>query len=570
MTIGGFQVGGSVEAGYRFTHIGGREDRYKEVVNLSEGLKLFDLNLLGKDPDSQGVVDYLSLNASGIGDPFPSGRLEIKKSKTYDLVATYKEFKYFFDREDNGFLTDNHDFSQKRRRGSLSLNVLPKEDVQVIFGYSYSARDGNATVPRYPFLLNLDQDLKEQLNEVFLGANFRLGNWDLHVKQSFWSYENKNEIREPAQLVEKRDERVNTSVSTIKGHTRLGERWDLDAAYIYARSDGRADLKSVPEFPTTSSGRGTFDANTHIAEIGLSYLLRRDLIMHLDSRFHSVNQEGNSDTDPDVSRSDYNSMAYTGTAQLEYSPQDNLSLKGGYRFQYRHVHGENFDPNRFDGGSDPAKTNTIGHGWIGSVNWRPYKFLSLYGEYQGATFENPYTWISPQSENLAKVKVKYDTPLKNLNLIGTFLWKRRVNPDQEYRVDIQDYILAATYQPDFLPKLTLDASFTYESIKDKKNIVNATPTPSYIPFTLDSDAYIYSGGFSYDIYKGLGVRANGSFARTTGENSQRFTDGTLSVWYKTKWVTPIVTLEGIRLVDHVVPDNGFNATLVTFSLRKEF
>ena len=44
--MGDFQWGGSIELGYRLTDIEGR-NRYKEVVNLMEGLKLFDLSLYG-------------------------------------------------------------------------------------------------------------------------------------------------------------------------------------------------------------------------------------------------------------------------------------------------------------------------------------------------------------------------------------------------------------------------------------------------------------------------------------------------------------------------------------------
>jgi len=572
LKMGGFQLGGALELGYRFTHVDGSTSRYKEVVNLEDGFRLFDLNFWAKDPDSRGIVDYINLSGSGIGDPYPSGRLEIKKSKTYDLVATYKEFKFFSDREDNGFLSDNHDFSQKRRRGTLTLSVYPKEDLQLNFGYIHSERDGDARVPRYPFILNLTQDLKEQLNEYFVSAAFRAGNWDFYIKQDFWSFSNKNEINEPSRFIEKRNERVNTYVSTLKAHTRLGERWDLDAAYIYAHSEGKAELTTLP-VNIVNPGRGDVLADTHIAELGLSYLLRKDLVVHFDSRFHAVNQDGRANTDPDVTRTDFNSQAYTGTLQLEYSPIENLVLRGGYRFQYRQINAEDFVVNRFDGGKNPSDTTIWAHGWIASANWKPFKALSIYGEYQGAKFENPYTWISPESENLAKVKVKYDTPIPNLNLIGTFLWKRRVNPDQEYRVDIKDYVIAVTYQPSFIPRLSLDASFTYENIKDKKDIANEglTPTPPFTSFTFDSDAYIYSGGISYEgIYKGLGARLGGNFARTRKENPQEYADGILSIWYKNKWVTPIVTLERTYLTDNVKPKDSFDANLITISLRKEF
>jgi len=128
LKMAGFQWGGAIELGYRLTDIDGR-NRYKETVNLMEGLRLFEFSLWGKNLDEKkGLVDYFSLNTSGSGDPFPYGRLEIKKNKVYDLVATYREYKFFSERADTGsFLTDNDNlnFNQKRRRGTLALSVFP-------------------------------------------------------------------------------------------------------------------------------------------------------------------------------------------------------------------------------------------------------------------------------------------------------------------------------------------------------------------------------------------------------------------------------------------------------------
>jgi hypothetical protein len=572
LTWSGFQWGGDIELGYRITDVEGR-NRYKEVVNLSEGLRLFDLSLRGKSLEGKGLADYFNFNLNGIGDPFPSGRLEIKKNKNYDLVASYKEYKYFFDREDDG-LTDSHDFNERRGRGALTLSLFPADDFKLNFGYSHTRRDGDARVPRFvvlPFIV-VEQDLEERLNEYFISADFPVGTWDFHIKQSFWNFENEDRISDPS-LFEKRDEVVSTYVSTIKAHTQFGERWDLDSGYVYAHSKGEADFTTSPEL-AVAPGSGDFNFNTHVFELGLSYLLMKPVILHLDYRFHTLDQDGRSNTDLLVSApanvaTDYNLRAHTGSFQVEWLPLENLTLRAGYRVQYQDIDGENFVPNQFDGGEHPSETDIFSQGWIGSIDWKPFKVLSLSGEYQGADFDNPYTRISPESENIAKAKVKYDTPITNLSLRGSFFWKRKVNPDQEFRVDTHDYVLTMAYQPVFIPRLSLDASVTYERILDKKEIID-TPAGLSSTFVFDQNALIYSGGISYDIYKGLGAKAYGSYAKTWKENSQRYADGVLSFWYKNKWVTPILTLERSYLVDRITRNDSFDANLLTFSLRKEF
>jgi hypothetical protein len=572
VTLGGYQWGGDIELGYRFTDIDGR-DRYKEVFNLMDGLRLFDLSLWGKDLDQKGLVDYFNFNLNGIGDPYPSGRLEIKKNKSYDVVATYKEFKYFFDRTDTT-LTDNLNFNSRNRRGTLTVSLFPTDDFRLNFGYGHAWREGDGVTSRFsvfPFTV-VPQDFDEQLNDYFVSADFPIGGWDFHVKQSFWNFQNKNDITAPT-LFERRDEKVSTYVSTIKAHTQFGDRWDLDTGYVYAYSKGQADLLTAPAFAVTS-GDGDFNFNTHVFELGLSYLLMKPVILHLDYRFHRLDQSGRSDTDLLISApanvpTDYNLVAHTGTFQVEWLPQENLTLRGGYRVQYRDINGENLVRNAFDGGEHPNNTNILAHSWIASADWKPLKVLSLYGEYQGANFDNPYTRISPESENIAKVKVKYDTPITNLSLKGSVLWQRKVNPDQEFRVDTQDYVLTAAYQPVFIPRLSLDASVTYERILDKKDIYNFTPG-LFNTFVFDQNALIYSGGITYEIYKGLGARFYGSYGKTWKETGQRYTDGVLSIWYKNKWVTPIVTVERTYLIDRDRRSDSYDANLLTLSLRKEF
>jgi hypothetical protein len=307
--------------------------------------------------------------------------------------------------------------------------------------------------------------------------------------------------------------------------------------------------------------------------MGLSHLLTQGLLLHLDYRFHTQIQDGNVNNEPDTDSS-YTLYANTGTAQLEYLPRPNLTLRGGYRVQYRDIDFSSGAPRTGVslGGKDPYDTDIWAHGWIGSADWKPYKVLSVFGEYQGAEFDNPYTRISPESENIAKVRVRYDTPIKNLNLTGTGLWRRRVNPDQDYTVDVRDVGLAAVYQPGFLPKLSVDASVTYEMIKNHKDIPNEDFTPTLNQrISFDSNAMILSGGLTYEgIYKGLGARFYGSYAKTTKEDPQVYADGLISMYYKNKWLTPILTFERTYLTDKVTSADGFSANLVTFSLRKEF
>jgi hypothetical protein len=59
LKFGGFQWGGAIELGYRLTDIDGSRGRYKETVNLMDGLRLFDFSLFGKNLNSGTIVVIL-------------------------------------------------------------------------------------------------------------------------------------------------------------------------------------------------------------------------------------------------------------------------------------------------------------------------------------------------------------------------------------------------------------------------------------------------------------------------------------------------------------------------------
>jgi hypothetical protein len=569
----GFQWNGDIELGYRFADIGGSRLRYKETVNLMDGLKLFDLSLMGRAVEGSGnsLIDYFRLSIRDIGDPYPGGRFELKKKQAYNFVASYRQYDYFTDRTDAGFLTDFTSFNATIRRGTLLLSLFPKEDIKLNFGYNYAGKDGDAKVPR-PLLEAQDQDLNERYHEYYASADFSLGVFDLFVKQSYWYYKNNDDINGPI-IVEDRNETTNTYVSTLKGNTRVGERLDLSAGYVYAHSEGRAELQTNPGI-FVLSGKGKTNFNTHIAELGLSYILIKNLILHADYRFDTTDQNGHSNTDtllpaPANAATDFNLTAHTSTFQLEWIPLENLTLRGGYRIQSEDVSGDVYVSNAFDGGKDPGDTQSLNQGWVASADWKPFPFLRMYGTYEGANFSDPYTWISPDNQNIAKFKIKYDTPIRALSLIGSFLWNRRVNPDHDYRRNVQDYTITATYQP--MDTLSVDGSFTYENIKDSKEIFTSAGAVTPVPkVSFDSSATIYSGGVSWDFYKGLGVGLRGNYAKTREETRESYASGVISAWYKNKCVTPIVSFERTYLVDRQNRRDSFDVTLVTLSLRKEF
>ena len=88
-------VQGSITAGYRFTDVRGRQQKFRELFNLRDGFRLHDLTLYGNAGGKNKFVDSYSLDASGIGgDPFVGSQLKVTKERLYDVRVNYRQ-SYF-------------------------------------------------------------------------------------------------------------------------------------------------------------------------------------------------------------------------------------------------------------------------------------------------------------------------------------------------------------------------------------------------------------------------------------------------------------------------------------------
>src|SRR5262245_6029064 len=85
--IGGFETQGSVTAGYRFTDISGRQQKYRELFDLRKGFRVTEFDLSGRAAESSNpAADNYSMNVSGLGgDPYPGGQFAMSKKGLYDL-----------------------------------------------------------------------------------------------------------------------------------------------------------------------------------------------------------------------------------------------------------------------------------------------------------------------------------------------------------------------------------------------------------------------------------------------------------------------------------------------------
>jgi len=328
--VGGFETQGSVTAGYRFTDIRGYRPKYAELFNLQKGFRLMNFNIFGRAKEGTNpFADSYSLNVSGLGgDPFPGGQLTVHKDKLYDLRVSYRQSRYYWNRNDDAILpspsgvsplrglTTNHDWATVRRFGSANLTVHASNNLRFTFEYNRTSRDGvNFTTRELAYFGFPDSEwggymranpyyveapINEMANRFSGGLSYTVRNWNFHYKAGYQTFEQNlswNNIESPQRSINTSDprtakellnhaswsefRRLKTPVSEFSYAGRPTKRLDLRGSYIFFRYRGPATMDSA------------FDGNIRISSppaVYVPYAVSFDSRAHLTEPNHVLDQ----------------------------------------------------------------------------------------------------------------------------------------------------------------------------------------------------------------------------------------------------------------------------------------
>ncbi|MBI4167091.1 MAG: hypothetical protein HY508_15300 [Acidobacteria bacterium] len=311
-TLGPFDTQGSVTVGYRFTDIGGRKEKFKELYNLEQGFRLMDFNLTGRA--STGIADSFSFTASGLGgDPFPGGQFTMRKTNRYDLRVNYRQSYYYWDRNDNvmvppapgvssavasDLMTSNHDFATVRRFGSANLTVHASKKVRLLFEYDRNGRSGvNFTTRTLDYFGSsstwgsflranpyyVEAPIHESTNRFTGGISYSPRNWSLHYRLGYQTFHQlmdwanvespqltfetsnsarNNEALNSAQWTETRE--LKTPVSEFSVHGRPNRRVELRGGYLFYRYKGPDTMQAIFDGNARTNSSGSIVAPYHV------------------------------------------------------------------------------------------------------------------------------------------------------------------------------------------------------------------------------------------------------------------------------------------------------------------
>jgi hypothetical protein len=241
---------GSVSLGTRSVDVAGAITKYREDLNLEDGVRLFDLNLHYAPPrDSESIVDRADLSARNLGgDPNESVSLSVRKYGAYDLKVNHRRSQYFYEdtlvpaelasiESVTGGDFHSFDFERVRDTASLALNLSP--DTKLSFGLERQARVGESVttfdIQRDEF--ELDRPIDESLNSLTAGIQHSWDKITVVFQEEIKEFDNTSAVFLPG-----------ASAGTNPLDPAGLQFYFLDQSYDY---DSRAHLLRVVANPTT-------------------------------------------------------------------------------------------------------------------------------------------------------------------------------------------------------------------------------------------------------------------------------------------------------------------------------
>src|SRR5262245_51062758 len=464
--LGGFENQGSVTAGYRFTDISGRRDKYLELLDLRSGFRVNEFDLFGRASEKgSGLADTYSVNASGLGgDPYPGGQLAISKAGLYDLRVNYRQHYYYWNRNDDqpnpgGLpgLTINHDWATVRKLGSMNFNLHATEHLRFTFDYNRNSREGLTFVTRGLDYFGRSDDwggyvranpyyMQAPVNEVAnrfdggIGYNWR--DWNFFYRLGYQAFEQNlpsDDVVSPERSIALGDpvtasellkrasfnqfRRLKTPISEFSYVGRARSRVQLRGGYIFYRYRGpvsqnadfngtaRVTTNTFTNYSVSENDRAQVSEPNHVVDQGVTFKLSNAWNLSTDYRYSRFTEDGilTADSLRDSSTavageylSNWRSDLHIVDLSLEFAPGNKLLVRPGIRFIDRGVRVLEDDV------VDPLRTKHSKFvAPILSVFYAPSPRFTIRGNIQSITNDTPYTRISPRTDVAGRWITRY-------------------------------------------------------------------------------------------------------------------------------------------------------------------
>ncbi len=559
------ELKGNFEFGYRYVDINGNRDKYYEDLNLRKGPRLLTLNFdILSSGKYKNFFDLLNIYASTIGgDPFESYGFNMKKYGSFNFRYSHRKSTYYYKdtilppaladlSTSNG--GDFHIFNFERYSDSIFFDVRFLKRAKLSVSFDRQRKSGESTtsidIGRDEF--EFDKPIDELKTEYKAGLQIDLDKADIYLEGSYHEYENHSRLFLPGFSAGADSQNVDNP--TVLNFFELLTPYDytmpmftaklnfrpinrIRATFAFTYSDMEMDMNyretalgvdytGLP-LDYTDTGSAEINRKFNLVDFDISLKVVDWAYLIGGFRYNKLKQDGELDIEATTYDSliDMNTTIYEAGAQV--LPYKTLSLSGGVRFESRDALYETDTP------EEEVTTERTTFFINGNYNFS--NKLSLLGEYERGTYNNPYTLISVTDLNRFKVRAKIK-PVYGLNLILSYLLRDMENEDSGGEYNSNTLAIDVAYN--LKSKFDMSAGYSYQKIKT--SITNVIPFQlTFPPFTLteatwnilyESKNNILRGALKYKFNANLSAGATVHYSKNTGTWELDWT--TIQGWVK--------------------------------------
>ncbi len=459
-----FNVDGRFDLGFRWRDSRGNENKFFEDLNYRTGPRLFDFDLNVTPTTDEGPFDILSVDATGLGDPFQSFGVTLKEYGRFNFRFRRNESQYFYrdtllphdladiDKSTGG---DFHTFDFNRVNDRIDFDFNFSRRAKVFVKLNRQTRLGESTtsldISRDEF--ELDRPLDETKSDYTVGFEIYLDQGSVYFDQTYRDYESDGRVFLPgASLGENAAPDDPTELffyeqllpfdftmpqTTAKLNVRPTERLTVNAGLVLSTLDAQFTEQEVARgiqftgapLDTFERDEGDLRRTTKLTDIDVMYDINTHVAAIGGFRYSDLEQEGEFRL-PDVSQPTRIEIA-TGTLEVgaQMYPTEAVTVTAGYRFEdrdTRFVEGLAFadiaDPGH-DGG---LHVETSQNNFFVTGVLAPARHVNFLAEYERGSYDNPFTLVAPTSMDRVKFRARL-RPAEGVAVVGTFLTRRIEN-----------------------------------------------------------------------------------------------------------------------------------------------
>lgn len=432
---------GHLLLGFRFVDTSGpgRDDKYKEDINLRGGPRLHSFNLVYTPANGlRNLFDRLDIRMSNFGgDPFESFKLSFQKYGRYSMTYERKKAVYFYHdlhQVGVGEVYDLHTSGFDRVIDSGSAKIALHKKIDLTINFDRFTKNGNSVttqdINRIEFVL--EKPIQEDSKEIAVGLSFHFDRASFILEEKIRDYKNENSLFLPGYADGGPGAVYPTSLDfysfdqpyELKANTHLAKfsarPFDsllLAGSALFIREDVDLDYSESGKgldylgrkFALSSFGAGSFDRHAQLYEFDVTWILVRKLSLIGAVRYHKFDQSGSLEVSGETDSVDigFDTLGFDAGLQYLFTPR--LSLTLGYRNETRDLDGLETATYEF---------RTRRRGFFGNARW-DWRSFKLTFDYEHSGFADPATLMSPTDFDRLRVTARYRAG--RFNLTGTYL-----------------------------------------------------------------------------------------------------------------------------------------------------